>query len=59
MHETYCPDCDAVISSENPRVGAMISCRECGTELEIISTNTVEVDFLLDYEMDWDEEEYD
>jgi len=37
----------------------MITCRECGTELEIISTDPFEVDFPLDYdydEEDWDEE---
>jgi len=37
----------------------MISCHECGTELEIISTNPFEVDFPLDYDIDWDKEEYD
>ena len=57
MPKTYCPSCDAVISAENPREGAMITCRECGTELEIISTNPFEVDFPLDYDEDWDDED--
>ncbi len=59
MAKTYCPSCDAIISKDDPREGAMITCRECGTELEIISTDPFEVDFPLDYdydEEDWDEE---
>ena len=54
MPKTYCPNCDADISVDNPRDGAQIKCPECGTELEIISTNPFEVDFPLDFE---DEEE--
>jgi lysine biosynthesis protein LysW len=35
----------------------MITCDECGTELEIISLKPFEVDFPLDYVEDWDEQE--
>jgi len=60
MDKTYCPNCDAVISrGENARMGAMIACPECGIELEIIGTYPFEVDFPLDYEADWDDEDYD
>jgi alpha-aminoadipate carrier protein LysW len=65
MAKAYCPNCDAGVIKDNPRVGAMITCRECGTELEIISTNPFEVDFPIDYDdeewdADWDDdEEYD
>jgi lysine biosynthesis protein LysW len=63
MAKTYCPGCDAVISVERPKRGAMVTCRECETKLEIISTQPFEVDFPLDYyddsEDDWeDEDEY-
>ncbi|MBL7064752.1 MAG: hypothetical protein ISS49_11200 [Anaerolineae bacterium] len=54
MPKTYCPNCDVVISVDNPCEGATVTCRECGVELEIISTNPFEVDFPLDFE---DEEE--
>lgn len=59
MAKTYCPNCDSVIAVENPRIGAMIACRECGQELEIISTHPFEVDFPLDEDGDddYDEEE--
>ncbi len=59
MAKTYCPDCDAVISMENPREGAMITCRECGAELEIISTSPFEVDYPLDFDEDWSDEDED
>jgi alpha-aminoadipate carrier protein LysW len=55
MAKTYCPECDAVISVNDPREGANIKCPECGVELEIIATDPFEVDYPLDD--DWDEEE--
>ena len=56
MPKTSCPACDATISVDNPRDGAMLKCPDCGEELEIISTDPFEVDFPLDWE-EWDEEE--
>jgi len=56
MPKTHCPNCDAVISVESPREGAMVTCHECSTELEIISTNPFEVDFPLDFDEDLDDE---
>lgn len=57
MLKTYCPNCDAVINKGDPQVGAMITCSECHAELEIISTDPFEVDFPLDYEEEWEDEE--
>ena len=55
MPKTYCPECDAIITIENPREGQMIKCGECGTELEIIETNpSFEVDYPFDDDEDWD-----
>ena len=48
-----------MISVKNPENGAMIVCRECRQELEIISTRPFEVDFPLDYGEDWDEDSDD
>ena len=59
MPRAYCPSCNAMISVENPENGAMIVCRECRQELEIISTRPFEVDFPLDYGEDWDEDSDD
>lgn len=58
MSKTYCPNCDAVISVKRPREGAHIKCPECRVELEIISTDPFEVDFLQDWEdQDWEDED--
>jgi lysine biosynthesis protein LysW len=57
MHEARCPKCSTVIDRDNPRVGAIITCNKCGTELEIISNKPFEVDFTLDYGQDWDDED--
>ena len=63
MAKTYCPNCDAVVIKDNPREGAMVTCRECGTELEVISISPFEVDFPLDYDeapdddWGWDDDE--
>ena len=56
MPRTYCPNCDADIVVENPKMGAMVTCSECDTELEIISTKPFEVDYPLDYDEDWDDD---
>ncbi len=59
MPKTYCPSCDATVSVEKPREGAMINCDECGAQLEIISTDPFEVDFPLDYDEDWGDDDDD
>jgi alpha-aminoadipate carrier protein LysW len=53
MAKTYCPNCDAVISIDKPKMSATVRCRECDTQLEVISIDPFEVDFPLDYEEDW------
>jgi hypothetical protein len=40
-------------------VDATITCRECGTKLEIISANPFEVDFPLDYVEDWGDDDWE
>ena len=57
MSKTTCPDCDAVIRVENPREGDEISCRECGTKLEVISVRPFDVDY--PYDDDWDDDDDD
>jgi lysine biosynthesis protein LysW len=57
MAKTYCPDCGETISINSPREGATITCRDCGTKLEIISIDPFEVDFPLDD--GWDDANWD
>ena len=49
MPHAYCPNCDGIISVDNPREGAMVTCRKCEQPLEIISLHPFEVDFPLGY----------
>ena len=64
MATTYCPECDATITHDSPRMGAMVKCQECGTDFEIISTSPFDVDYPVeDYEDDdgdyEEDEDYD
>lgn len=67
---SYCPECEAVIDEEFEDVGEIISCPECGVELEVISIDPVEFDlapvddeeddeFRFDETDDEEEEEWD
>jgi alpha-aminoadipate/glutamate carrier protein LysW len=65
---SYCPECEAVIDEEFEDIGEIISCPECGVELEVISIDPVEFDLApIDDEEDdefrfddtEDEEEWD
>ena len=53
-----CPECDAAIDIEEEEVeeGQLVDCPECGAELEVVSTNPVQVD-LVKGEKENDEEE--
>jgi lysine biosynthesis protein LysW len=58
MASTYCPECDATITEDSPRMGATVKCGECGTEFEVISTSPFDVDYPIeDYDEDYDEDE--
>ena len=64
---SYCPECEALIDEEFEDIGEIISCPECGVELEVINIDPVEFDLALiddddefsfdDDEEDWDEED--
>lgn len=53
-----CPECDAAIDIEEEEIeeGQRVECPECGAELEVVSTNPVELDLANDEEGE-DEEE--
>ena len=56
MPKTRCPNCDSVIKIAKPREGAVITCPDCGVELEIINTDPFEVDFTEDWQTGWEED---
>jgi lysine biosynthesis protein LysW len=60
MVSAYCPDCDSRITfNPSARVGQKITCRYCDAELEVISVDPLELDWVYDWSWDEDEEEED
>ena len=56
---SYCPECEAVIDEEFEDVGEVISCPECGVELEVISIDPLEFDLApIDDEDDDEDDEF-
>ena len=56
----FCPECDARINvGRNPTEGQVVVCPRCRTELEIISVDPIELDWMLDDSDDYDEDEDD
>ncbi len=54
----YCPECDAEIPEEFEDVGEIITCPECGVDLEVISLDPVEFDLAPVEDEEEDEEDY-
>lgn len=56
-----CPECDAMIDVEEDQIeeGQAVECPECGAELEVVSTEPIELDIVRngDEEEDTDEDE--
>ena len=54
----HCPECEAVIDMEDDEVeeGVKLDCQECGAELEVVSTNPLELKAVLEEEEDEEEE---
>jgi lysine biosynthesis protein LysW len=61
MAKTYCPECDTVITVNDPELGALFKCPECGVELEVISSHPLDVYFHFDEEWDddWNDDDKD
>jgi alpha-aminoadipate carrier protein LysW len=56
---SYCPECEAVIDEEFEDIGEIITCPECGVELEVISIDPVEFDLAPVDEEEEDEFRFD
>ncbi len=48
----YCPECDAKVSVNSPKIGQVIVCRVCETRLEVIDINPLELDWAFDDDLD-------
>ena len=56
-----CPECDADVHVDTDTdKGDTVSCEECGTELEVVGLDPVELDIVEEesYDEDEDEDEY-
>jgi len=57
---SYCPECEAVIDDgQIEDIGDIVSCPECGVELEVVSLDPVEFDLALVDEDDEDDYDFD
>lgn len=56
MNTTACPECAAELTlPANTMQHEIIPCPDCGTELEVISLDPVQVDLAPEIEEDWGE----
>jgi alpha-aminoadipate carrier protein LysW len=55
-----CPECDADVHVDTDAdKGDILSCEECGTDLELVGLDPVELDIVEEEDLDEDEEEED
>ena len=53
-----CPECDADVHVDlDTDKGEIVSCEECGTELEVVGLDPVELDIVEEEGLDEDEDE--
>lgn len=51
-----CPECDAPVPFDRPPLNGQIArCPDCGTELEVTSTNPIRLELAPEVEEDWGE----
>ena len=51
-----CPECNAEVAvAANVRVGEIVVCPDCQTELEVVSVNPLELALAPEIEEDWGE----
>ena len=57
----HCPECDTDMDFEEDEVdeGETVSCTECGSEFEVVSTNPLELSRISDDDDDEDDEDED
>jgi len=56
MVEIMCSECAQDIEiSTNLIKGEIVACRDCGVELEVVSTDPIEVELAPEVEEDWGE----
>lgn len=61
VQKAKCPQCgEEILVGTKPRIGQQVSCNNCGSELEVVWLDPLELDWpVIDYEEDEDIEDYD
>ena len=58
MPTGICPECDANVHVDTDSdKGDVVSCEECGTDLEIVGLDPVELDIVEEEDLDEDEDD--
>jgi len=53
-----CPECDANVHVDTDSdKGDVVSCEECGTDLEVVGLDPVELDIVEEADLDEDEDD--
>ena len=56
MSNLVCIECAAeLVLEENPMLGEIIECPECGLEFEVVNLNPLQIDMAPEIEEDWGE----
>ncbi len=56
VNRMNCPECDATLTLNDDLVeGEIVPCPECGAELEVLSTEPLELALAPELEEDWGE----
>lgn len=50
-----CPECEAEVEVEGMEAGEIVPCGECGTDLEVVSTDPVQLALAPEEGEDWGE----
>ena len=55
----HCPECEALVDLDADEVeeGEIVSCPDCGMDLEVMSTNPMELRLAKEEDLDEDEED--
>lgn len=52
---TKCPECDAGLALSSHERGEIVECGDCGAELEVLSTDPIQLALAPEAEEDWGE----
>ena len=50
-----CPECEAELELENVEKGEIVTCADCGADLEVVGLDPAKLDLAPEEEEDWGE----